>query len=185
MSRRKKDPLRELTSDEQHALQQLSRSQSAPVVQVTRAKIVLAVAQGADYQDAAQAVGRRSIEAVSNLVARFNHEGLAALAPRHGGGQKQVYDQAAQQRIRDEFARTPTPEQDGTATWSLSTLQKALRQAPDGLPNVSTFTIWQVLHEAGRSSQQSRSWCTTGTVQRKRKDGTVWVTDPDTGAKKS
>lgn len=185
MSRRKKDPLRDLSPDELQTLQPLSRSQSAPAVQVTRAKILLAVAQGADYQDAAQAAGRRSIEAVSHLVARFNQEGLVALLPRHGGGQKKIYDQAAQQRIRDEFARTPTPEQDGTATWSLSTLQKALRQAPDGLPNVSTFTIWQVLQEAGRSSQQSRSWCSTGTVQRKRKDGTVWVTDPDTAAKKS
>lgn len=185
MSRRKKDPLRVLTPNEQRTLQQLSRSQSAPAVQVTRAKILLGVAQGADYQDAAHAVGRRSTEAVSNLVARFNHEGLAALVPRHGGGAKKVYDQAAQQRIRDEFARTPTPEQDGTATWSLSTLQKALRQAPDGLPQVSTYTIWQVLHEAGRSPQQSRTWCSTGTVQRQRKSGTVWVTDPDTEAKKS
>lgn len=185
MSRRKKEPLRALTQDEQQSLHQLSRSQSAPAVQVTRAKILLAVAEGADYQDAAQSVGRRSIEAVSNLVARFNQDGLAALVPRHGGGQKKVYDQAAVQRIRDEFARTPTPEQDGTATWSLSSLQQALRNAPDGLPTVSTYTIWQVLHESGRSHQQSRTWCPTGTVQRKRKSGPVWVTDPDTAAKKS
>ena len=185
MSRRKKDPLRVLTEQEHQVLSQMGRSQSAPAVQVIRAKILLLVADGADYQDAAQAVGRRSLEAVSNLVTRFNTEGLAALQPRHGGGQKKVYGDQARERILKELARTPAPETDGTATWSLSTLQKALRQAPDGLPNVSTYTIWQVLHEAGQSHLQSRTWCPTGTVLRKRKDGLVTVTDPDTQAKKS
>lgn len=185
LSRRKKDPLRALTEPERQALRQISRSQSAPAVQVARAKMLLLVADGADYQTAAQAVGRRSIEAVSNLVARFNQEGLSALQPRHGGGQRKVYAQRDHERILREFARTPAPEADGTATWSLSTLQKALRQAPDGLPNVSTYTIWQVLREAGNTHQQSRTWCPTGTVQRKRKDGIVTVTDPDAEAKKS
>ena len=185
MSRRKKDPLRELTTQEQQILNQVSRSQSAPAVQVTRAKILLLVAQKNDYQAAAQAVGRRSIEAVSHLVARFNKEGLAALQPRHGGGQKKVYTKQARERILQEFARTPTPETDGTATWSLSTLQKALRQAPDGLPQVSTYTLWQVLRAERQSPQQNRTWCPTGTVLRKRKEGVVAVTDPDTEAKKS
>src|ERR1041385_5786117 len=118
MSRRKKDPLRLLTEQERQVLSQMSRSQSAPAVQVTRAKMLLLVAEGHDYQEAAQAVGRRSIEAVSDLVSRFNQEGLAALQPRHGGGQKKVYTQSARERILKEFARTPTPEADGTATWS-------------------------------------------------------------------
>jgi len=185
MSRRKKDPLRVLTSHQQQTLQQLSRSQTEPAVVVTRAKILLAIADGADYQQAAQSVGRRSIEAVSDLVTRFHQEGLAALTPRHSGGRQILYDEAAKQRIRQEFARTPTPEQDGTATWSLTTLQKALRQAPDGLPQVSTYTIWQVLREEGNTPQQNRTWCETGTVLRQRKDGLVVVTDLDTKAKKS
>ena len=44
MSRRKNDPLREITSEEHQALVQLSRSQAAPAVEVTRAKLLLAVA---------------------------------------------------------------------------------------------------------------------------------------------
>jgi hypothetical protein len=185
MSRRKKEPLRALTDTEQQTLQQLSRSQTAPAVEGTRAKILLAVAQGNDYQQAARVVGRRSGEAVAALVARFNHEGLQALTPRHGGGRSRVYDEAAEERIRKEFARTPSVEVDGTATWSLSTLQKTLRQAPDGLPQVSTFTLWRVLKEDGQSHQNNRTWCHTGTVLRKRKDGIVAVTDPDTDAKKN
>jgi transposase len=90
-----------------------------------------------------------------------------------------------QQRILAEWARMPQRDQDGTATWSLSLLQRALRQAPDGLPQVSTFTIWRTLHEAGLSWQKSRTWCETGVVRRQRKHGVVSVSDPDTMAKKS
>jgi transposase len=185
MSRRKKDPLRPLTGPEQLSLTQLSRSQVAPAVQVARASMLLAVADGSDYQQAARSAGRRSGDAVSHLVARFNTEGLAALSPRHGGGRQRVYDHAARQRVLQEVRREPTPEADGTATWSLSALKKSLRSAPDGLPRVATSTIWQVLHEAGLSYQQSRSWCPTGAALRKRKSGTVVVTDPDAEAKKS
>ena len=185
MSRRKKDPLRPLTDAEVAALTQLSRSQAAPAAQVARATMLLAVARGDDYQQAARAAGRRSGDAVSHLVARFNAEGLAAPSPRHGGGRSPVYDHAARERILREVKRPPTPEADGTATWSLSTLRKALRSAPDGLPSVSTYTLWQVLHEAGYSHQHTRTWCPTGTALRRRKAGAVVVTDPDAESKKS
>jgi transposase len=147
--------------------------------------MLLAVADGSDYQTAARAAGRKSGDAVSHLVARFNREGLAALDPRHGGGHTPTYDTAARERILREVARTPTPETDGTATWSLSTLRRALRGAPDGLPTVSTFTIGRVLHEAGYTFQRTRSWCPTGVAARRRKSGVVTITDPDAGPKKS
>jgi transposase len=185
MSRRKKDPLRPLTDDELLTLTQLSRSQAAPAAQVARAVMLLAVADGNDYQRAAHAAGRRSGDAVSHLVARFNVEGIAATSPRHGGGHSPVYGLAARERILAEVNRPPTPEADGTATWSLSTLQKTLRTAPDGLPAVSTYTLWQVLHGAGYSHQQTRTWCPTGTALRRRKAGVAVVTDPDAGSKKS
>src|SRR5438270_899346 len=151
MSRRKKDPLRELTGPERQELIQLSRSQTAPAAEVIRAKLLLAVASGHDYQDAARSVGRRSGDAVAHLVARFNAEGLAALAPRHGGGRRATYDAEARARIAAEAARMPTAEADGTATWSLSTLRRSLRAAPDGLPKVSTYTIREVLRDSGAS----------------------------------
>jgi transposase len=185
MSRRKVDPLRPLTADEQDALVRLSRSQAAPAAQVVRAQLLLKVAAGSGYQDAARAVGRRSGDAVAALVTRFNQEGLAAVAPRHGGGRRPVYDAQARTRILTQAQRTPTPERDGTATWSLSTLKKVLRRAPDGLPCVSTYTLWQVLHEAGYTFQQTRSWCPTGTALRKRKAGVATVTDADAEPKKS
>ena len=185
MTRRRKDPLRPITDAERRELHRLRRCGVAPAVQVARATALLRVSAGDDYQAAARAVGRRSGDAIAHLVARFNREGLAALQPRHGGGPPTTYDAAARDRILREVARTPTPEQDGTATWSLSTLRRVLRSAPDGLPRVSTFTLWQVLREAGYSHQRTRTWCPTGSALRRRKAGPVTVTDPDAGAKKN
>ena len=185
MSRCKKDPLRELTEPERRELNQLSRSQSAPAVEVIRAKVLLAVARGDDYQDAARAVGRRSGDAVAHLVARFNAEGTAALTPRHGGGRRPTYGPEARRRIAAEAARAPTPEGDGTATWSLSALRRTLRKAPDGLPRISTYTIRRVLRASGSSYQRTRTWCPTGSAVRQRKAGPAVVADPDAEPKKS
>jgi len=157
----------------------------SPAAEVTRAKLLLLVASGSGYSAAARAVGRTSGDAVSAPVGRFNREGLAAVVPRHGGGRRRVYDEPARARILAEAQRAPTPERDGTATRSLSALKRVLRQASDGLPAVSTYTPWQVLHEAGSSHRQARTWCPTGQAPRKRKAGVVTVTDPDAGPKKS
>jgi transposase len=185
MTRRRKDPLRPLTDPERDELTRAARSATAPAAQVTRAALLLLVASGHGYQQAAHAVGRKSGDPVAALVARFNREGLAALEPRHGGGRRRAYGEPSRARILREVERTPTPQDDGTATWSLSALCQALRAAPDGLPLVSTYTLWHVLHDAGYTFQQTRSWCPTGQALRKRKAGVVTVTDPDAGPKKS
>ncbi len=134
MTYRKVDPLRVLTDEERDVLTQISRSASEPASHVARAKALLAVADGKNYTEAAHAAGRRAGDAVAQLVSRFNREGLAALAPRHGGGSQPIYGSAERGRILREARRTPDRELDGTATWSLTTLQRALRQAEDGLP---------------------------------------------------
>ncbi len=185
MSRRPKDPLRPLTDEEHTVLTQISRASSEPASHVARATALLAVAAGHSYTAAAQFVGCRVGDTVATWVARFNREGLAALAPRHGGGATTIYGSAERDRIVREFHRSPDREQDGTASWSLSTLRRALRRAPDGLPHISTFTIWCVLHDAGLTWQRTRTWCPTGTAVRKRKSGPTVVNDPDTAPKKT
>jgi transposase len=186
MTRRQKNPLRPLTEEERNLLVRISRSHAEPAAHVARAKALLAVADSHSYTEAAKAAGRRSGDAVSELVSRFNREGISAIEVRHGGGPTLTYTAKDRQRILKEVRRRPDREKDGTATWSLSTLRRTLRQAPDGLPGVSTYTIWKVLKEAGFEWQRTRSWCETGTVKRKkRKSGeVVEVTDPDAEAKK-
>jgi transposase len=182
---RQRVPLRPVAAAERAALEQIARAGSDRADRVARAKALLAAADGNRFTAAARAAGRRSGDAVARLVARFNTEGLAAVDPQHGGGPPVVYDAAARERILREFRRAPDRQQDGTATWSLTTLRRALRRAPDGLPTVSTATILQTLWDAGYTWQRNRTWCHTGTVVRKRKSGAVEVTDPDATPKKN
>lgn len=184
MTRRQKDPLRPLSGEERELLERLSRASREPAVHVVRAQILLAVAEGKSYRAAAESVGRRSGDAVSQLVARFNKAGLAALEPMHGGGAQTVYDSEKRQQILEIASQLPDVEQDGALSWSLSLLQRRLRQQAE-FSRISTYTIWQVLHEANWSWQLSRSWCSTGVVKRRRKSGIVEAVDPDSEAKKS
>jgi hypothetical protein len=186
MSRRQKEPLREFSEEEHQWLRRIARSTSEPSGHVVRVKQLLAVAAGASYTEAARVTGRKSGDAVAQLVARFNREGLKAVEPKKSSGAPPTYQAVERERILREARRAPDPVTDGTANWSLITLRRALRQAEDGLPNVSTYTIGAVLKEAGFGWRQTRSWCQTGVSTRRRKDGTqVKVIDVDAEAKKS
>ena len=114
MTHRRKDTLRSLTDEERDVLEQISRSYSEPASHVARSKIILAVADGETYAKAAQAAGRKAREPVSELISRFNQEGIAAIEPRHGGGPASTYGAAERERILAEMRRSPDPEQDGT-----------------------------------------------------------------------
>jgi transposase len=138
MSRSQKQPLRALTEQEQAELTGLARAWGEPAAHVARARALLAVSAGATFTEAARAAGRKSGDGVAKLVGRFNRLGLAAVADRRRSGRPPTYDARQRERILAEARRSPVPAQDGTATWSLSTLQRALRRAPDGLPRVST-----------------------------------------------
>jgi len=165
-------------------LERVSRSHHTAAIIVSRAKTVLAVSSGVPYTEAARLCGRRSGQGVARLVSRFNHHGVNALETRPGGRPPVVYGSAERNRILETARRTPDREQDGTATWSLSTLQKVLRREP-GFERLSTFTILGVLHEAGLTWQRDRTWCETGSAKRQRNTGVVVVRDPDTEAKKN
>lgn len=185
LTHRQKEPLRPLSGPERTELERVSRSGSDSANRVARARVLVAVNNGSSFAEAARRAGRRSAQGVAYLVARFNREGLGALDSKHGGGQRKVYGRAEEERILREVRRSPDREQDGTATWSLNTLQRALRRAPDGLPTISTYVIWCVLHDHGYSWQKDQSWCETGQAVRKRKAGNVQVHDPDAVPKKT
>ena len=185
MAQRRRIRLRPLTAAERTEVERVARAGSEEATRVARAKALVAVADGASFTAAAHAAGRRAGDAVAHLIDRFNDEGVAALEPRHGGGPPVRYGAAERARILREFRRHPERAEDQTATWSLTTLRRALRQAPDGLPTVSTATILHILWEAGYAWQQNRTWCPTGTAKRKRRTGVVAVVDPDATPKKT
>ena len=177
-----KAPLRAVTTEERVALARVVDASSARVDRVRRATALLAVAQGQSYAQAARRAGYRSGTAVAELVGRFNRQGLAALTIAPGRGRKPTYEATARAQIVATAQREPDRQEDGTATWSLSTLQRTLRR--EGLPAVGATTIRGVLQDAGSSYQQTRTWCPTGTAQRKRKAGVVTVVDPQTEVKR-
>jgi hypothetical protein len=84
MTRRRKDPLRALTPAEKRDLESISCARSAPADAVTRAKVLLNVAAGMNYQDAAHAAGRKHGDAVSALVSplQSKRSGCAGSASR-------------------------------------------------------------------------------------------------------
>src|SRR5919197_4792935 len=134
MTRRRRDPLRPLMADERAWLARVSRSRAEPEGPVARARALLAVADGHTYAEAAAVAGRRAGDTVAAWVARFNRAGLAALEPGYGGGPPVRYGAAARARILAEFRRPPDRERDGAATWSVSTLARALRRGGGGAP---------------------------------------------------
>ncbi len=182
MAQLQKEPLRALSEQEERELQRLGKATSERLDVVRRAKALLAVAAGQAFTKAAHEAGLKSGDGVGKLVKRFNEHGLAALSIAAGAGRKPTYSSEQQARILAEVQRQPDRKEDGTATWSLSMLQQALRQTD--LPEIARETIRQVLHEAGYSYQRTRTWCRTGYALRKRKSGTVTVYDVETPEKK-
>lgn len=183
MATPQKEPLRSLTPAEQAALERLTQASSARVAEGRRARAVWAVAQGQPFVQAARQAGLRSGTAVADLVARFNRRGVAALRIAAGRGRRPTYDPATRARIVATAQRPPDRKADGTATWSLSTLQRTLRR--EALPPLGATTIRRVLEDAGSSYQRTRTWCPTGTAQRQRKAGVVTVVDPRTEEKRA
>jgi transposase len=182
MAMPQKEPLRPVRPEEQRVLEQLAKASSERVDRVRRATALLGVAQGASFVQAARQAGLRSGSTVAALVARFNRCGLRTLAIAAGRGRRPTYDPAARTHIVATAQRAPERKTDGTATWSLSTLERTLRR--EAFPRLGATTIRRVLHDAGSSYQQTRTWCPTGTAERKRKSGVVRVTDPQTEEKR-
>ena len=182
MAPRQKERLRALTAEEQAAPARVRQATSGRHDEVQRATALLAVAAGTSFAAAARGAGYATGSAVHALVKRFNARGLAALHIAPGRGPRVTYDAAARAQVVALAQRPPDRKLDGTATWSLSTLERAVQR--EIFPAPSARTIAQILRDAGSSYQRTRTWCPTGTAERKRKDGVVRVVDPLTEQKR-
>ena len=188
MARHQREALRGLAEAEQAELERLRRSGGERMDRVRRATALLEVTEGQSFAAAANRAGLASGSTVTALVRRFNRQGLRVLTIAAGRGRRPTYDGAARAKVvataqRTPDRRPPTPaRRPWTATWSLSTLERAVRR--EGLAAIGATTIRRVLHDAGSSYQRSRTWCPTGTAVRQRKHGSVTVVDPLTEQKR-
>lgn len=144
-----KEPLRPLSSAEQHTLERITHATSERMDRERRAAALLLVAQGQSLSQAARQAGWRSQRGVARLVARCNRHGLDALDIAPGRGRRPTYATDARAQIVRIAQQPPRRREDRTATWSLRTLQRRLRR--EGWPTVGTSTIRRVLQEAGSS----------------------------------
>lgn len=182
MARQQHEGLRALSEEERTTLARVGRQTSGRHDEVRRATALLAVATGASFAAAARVAGYAGGSAVQALVKRFNARGLAALTIAPGRGAKVTYDAATRAQVVALAQRLPDRKRDGTATWSLSTLERAVQR--ELAPAPKARTIAQILRDAGSSYQKTRTWCPTGTAERKRKEGVVRVVDPLTEVKR-
>ena len=181
MSRPPKNIL-SLSKAEETELESISRSHTAEAVMVARAKALLAVHKGFSYEEAAIQSGRRSSQAVSNLIARFKERGIEAVHSLHGGGAPKKYSSEERQHVLECVSHKPNTEEEGTNTWSIGLLQEHLER--NGKGHLSRDTVWHILHEGGYRFQKGRTWIRTGKVMRKREGKLVEVEDPEKEAKK-
>jgi len=182
MAPRQQERLRAVTAAERAALVRVQQATSGRHDAVQRATALLAVAAGASFAAAARVAGYAGGSSVHALVKRFNTRGLGALTIAPGRGPKPTYDAATRAQVVALAQRPPDRKRDGTATWSLSTLARAVQR--EVCPAPKTRTIAQILRDAGSSYQKTRTWCPTGTAERQRKDGVVRVVDPLTEEKR-
>jgi transposase len=182
MATPQQEPLRAVTAEEHAALERLVQSSSERVDRVRRATALLAVVQGQGFAAAARQAGIGSSTTVAKLVARFNRQGLAAVSIAAGRGRKPTYAPAARACIVATAQRPPDRKTDGTATWSLSTLERTLRRA--GFPRLGARPSGGCCRMPAVRNQKTRTWCPTGTAERKRKSGIVRVSDPQTEVKR-
>ena len=182
MAPRQREGLRGVTAAERAALARVQQATSGRHDAVQRATALLAVAGGASFAAAARLAGYAGGSTVQALVKRFNARGLVALTIAPGRGRQRTYDAATRAQVVALAQRSPDRKVDGTATWSLSTLARAVQR--ELCPAPKSRTIAQILRDAGGSYQKTRTWCPTGTAERKRKDGVVRVVDPLTEVKR-
>ena len=182
MAPQQKERVRALTTEGRETLERVRQATSGRHDEVQRATALLAVAQGHSFAEAGRRAGYVGGGTVHALVKRFNARGLAALAIAPGRGPRVRYDAATRAQVVALAQRSPDRKVDGTATWSLSTLERAVRR--EIFPAPKARTIARILRDAGSASQKTRTWCPTGTAERKRQAGVVRVVDPLTEGKR-
>ena len=125
----------------------ISRSRTAEVRMVERARIVLACLEGKEIQQVAQEVGA-SVPTVSKWRSRFAHDGIPGLRDGKRSGKPPTYDAAFRDRVLALLEQAPPA---GQAQWDGPAVAKRLGS--------SVHAVWRVLRREGIYLQRLRTWC--------------------------
>jgi transposase len=125
-----------ITEEQRNELSGWAASRTLPAGDVFRARLILALADGATYEQIKTTL-RTSAPTISRWKQRFEEAGIDGLDPRHKGRQPRVADAALQARIARKTQQKPA---DGSTHWSCRKMAEAL-----GLSKSTVQRVWAQL----------------------------------------
>jgi len=137
----------ELTDAERATLESWVRAGCSQQRMVTRARIILMAADGADNPEISRALSIHK-NTVSQWRVRFAKQRIDGLADAPRPGRPTIYDQDSDARIL-EMLDQPPPE--GYACWNGSLLAEAL--------DIPADQVWRAMRRHRISLQRRRNWC--------------------------
>jgi transposase len=151
--------LRMLTNEEQAKIARLTRSQTAPVRLVARARIIELAANGLRVPAIAQHLEIRE-KTVRHWLTRFAAAGLEGLEDERRSGRPRTYPEDAYSQVIAKARSLPPPPPAGedvppTCHWTLDRLQEEL--AKDGL-TIKRSQIRRLLKAEHIKWQKPRTW---------------------------
>src|SRR5215470_7333035 len=126
--------LLKLIPEQREDLQRWAQSRTLPAGDVFRARLILALADGATYSQIMQTL-QTTAPTISRWKQRFEEEGMAGLDPHHKGSQPRVATAVVQARIARKTQQKPS---DGSTHWSCRKMAEAL-----GLSKSTVQRIWR------------------------------------------
>src|SRR6202051_917119 len=103
-----------VTEEQRGELSKWAASRALPAGDVFRARLILALADGASYSQIMRSL-QTTAPTISRWKRRFDEQGMAGLDPRHKGSQPRVANAAVQARIARNTQQKPAV---GSPPWS-------------------------------------------------------------------
>lgn len=139
-------------------VRELTKSRTAPVRAVQRAKIIAALVDDPALKasEVALLVGYRSAQAGPKWVKRFNEEGLAGLDDRPRSGAPPMHSEEVRSKLIGLAIQKPRSLGYPFALWTLERLQSAF-ETREGI-HLSDSTIWTWMADEGFAWKRQESW---------------------------
>ncbi len=147
--------LRELTEEEQAAIERLAHSRTAPARQVERARILWQASQG-EIAPAIAAALRLTAETVRDWIKRFNTQGLAGLEDQPRAGRPPTYTPEQVARVIATALTEPKSLDLPFASWTLDRLAAYLNEH-EGIA-IKRSRIDEILLREGLRWRQHETW---------------------------
>lgn len=147
--------LRELTEEEQAAIERLAHSRTAPARQVERARILWQASQG-EMVPAIAAALRLTAETVRDWIKRFNTQGLAGLEDQPRAGRPPTYTPEQVARVIATALTEPKSLDLPFASWTLDRLAAYLNEH-EGIA-IKRSRIDEILLREGLRWRQHETW---------------------------